>query len=172
MFVVCVIDPLCAVICAVYVAGVGVVTVFEPELLPPPQPVNALTIRSAQKPKPSRIRVREAFPADAKITNAHNPSQTKIEPYRAAEELGQPLSSAQRAFVSSGRAAALTTPIVTVLVPDPATLAGEIEQVIAEGAEQVKATVAENEFSAATVSFVLVDDVPLLMVIAVGLAES
>lgn len=148
-----------------------VVTVFEPELLPPPQPANAPAIRTAHTPNPTRICGRVRHCGSTKITNDSSPSETKSETYRAAEIFGQPLSPDERAFVS-GRTAALTTPIVTVLVPDPATLAGEIEQVIAEGAEQVKATVPENEFSAATVSFVVVDEVPLLMVTAVGLAES
>src|SRR5271169_1726167 len=72
MLVVCVNDPLCAVICAVYDTGVVVVvTVFELDPPPPPQPTITPTNRSAHTP--ILIRVRSSLPR-----LADHPRKTKI----------------------------------------------------------------------------------------------
>src|SRR5580704_766641 len=125
------IEPLCAVICAVYDAGVGVVTVFEVEPPPPPQPANAPAIRSAQTPKLRRGRRRAALLSNPKTANGSKLNETKSGTYRVWKIFCEPVSPDQRDLFSCGRTAALATLIVTVLVPEPAMLAGEMEQLIA-----------------------------------------
>jgi hypothetical protein len=172
MLVVCVNDPLCAVICAVYATGVGVVvTVFVLDPPPPPQPTIIPTNKTAQTP--IIIRVRSSLPR-----LADHARKTKITKQKDAASIPVPnprpipgkTKTDQRESLPC-RNAALTTPNITVVLPDPVTVPGEIEHVIAVGTTQDNVTGPENEFTGAIVSLLLPEAVPLI-VTAVGLAVS
>src|SRR5579863_4182817 len=172
MLVVCVNDPLCAVICAVYNTGVVVVvTVLELDPPPPPQPTIIPTNKTAHIPIAARVR--SSPPALAKhtrasrITKQQNATATPGPNPRFVP--GKTKIDQRESFCC--RNAALTTPKVTVVLPDAVTVTGEIVHVISAGTTQVSVTVPENEFTGAMLSLLLMVVVPL-RVTAVGLAAS
>jgi hypothetical protein len=171
MLVVCVNDPLCAVICAVYDTGVVVVvTVLVVDPPPPPQPTIIPTNRSEQTPMAIRTRSSVLLADHARKTKIIRQKDAAIIPGPNPRAIpGETKTDQPDSF--SCRNAALTTPNVTVVLPDALIVDGEIAHVIAVGTTQDKVTVPENEFTGAMVSLLLVEVVPL-MVTAVGLAVS
>ena len=163
--------PLWAVISTVYDPA-GVVTLFELELLPPPHPMQTPAITSTQAANPlARTRTDPELLHQAKISKADKQKLPKSMIARTLKRCAVANRNAQRERPSPNTKALFISPIVTVLVPDVEKLAGATEQLSVAGAEQDNITVPENEFSAATVSVLAAEALPVI-VTALGLADS